>query len=303
MEAVPAVHHVVIEFEVLFGDVGLARRMVLHEPVAEVIDLAEVGGDEVPRTVLHQPGRDGMVGQNAGDLAGDGFQPTVLVLVHFPVVGHEQLDRLRVDVLRPHPQPRDLVAQLVGKDAPPRQLGTIALVLVAHHLSDDQLGDVRPVDRLGGVPAEPIDHVRRAPLLMQDVPDRLDLAVHRPERTRFAGGLVHLREAVDAVLVGPLAGGDGVPQHRTQVRLQRHQVAHHPPLDQRGQVRHLPLVHQRRSHLPVRRVPTNQQHLSITHGTPSSSNNKQARSTGFSRKAIDRVPKSPSVDDSGDEIG
>ncbi len=49
--------HVVIKLEVALRDPRLARRMVAHERVAEVIDGFEVDREEIPRLVVQQPER------------------------------------------------------------------------------------------------------------------------------------------------------------------------------------------------------------------------------------------------------
>ncbi|MEZ5356646.1 MAG: hypothetical protein R2762_28755 [Bryobacteraceae bacterium] len=83
----------------------------------------------------------------------------------------------------------------------------------------------------------PADNVGVGPVLHQDVPQRLAAAGSGRHRTHAAGIRVQFGEAEDAVLVRELAGGNRVPQHRRQHRIERLDVAHDAVIDQKAQIR------------------------------------------------------------------
>ena len=50
-------YHVVVQLKVAFADPTLPRRMILHEPVAEMIDRFVVDRKKIPWLIFHEPHR------------------------------------------------------------------------------------------------------------------------------------------------------------------------------------------------------------------------------------------------------
>jgi len=230
-----------------------------------VVDGVEVDRGEVPVLLLHHVGRRRLHAGTLGDDLGHRVQAPVLGLVDLGRLGHEQLQGLAVELLRVHAELRQGFAQrlrvyVAGSQRP----GIDRLAVLGQVVALGVLEVVRdhdPVDGLTGVARPPADDVGAQPLLIEDVPDRLGPAPEVGDGPRAAGGRVRLREAVDAVLVGALAGGDAGPEHRREHRIERRQIAHDAVLDQVLEVRHLAGVDERADHLPVRGVPADEEGL------------------------------------------
>ena len=127
--------------------------------------------------------------------------------------------------------------------------------MVRHH---------RAADRLGGGTWPPADDERGVAGLVEDVPDGLGFSREIRDRPHGARLRIGLGEAVDAVLIRSLAGGDAGPEHRRQGRLKRGEVAHHAGLDQPTDMGHQPHVHERRDHFPVGGIPADEQHATFS---------------------------------------
>ena len=83
---------VLVELEVLLRNPLLARRMVPHEAMAEMVDRVVVDGHEVPRLQLHDSRRGGVDGGALGDDLRQTLQALVLLLVDSRGVGDERQD-------------------------------------------------------------------------------------------------------------------------------------------------------------------------------------------------------------------
>src|ERR1700692_4428709 len=77
----------------------------------------------------------------------------------------------------------------------------------------EKIGNRNAIDRFCRVASEPAQHVSLVSALSQNVPYRFDLARSAGGRPHSAGLRVRLHEAEDSMLVRPLPGGDGVPEH------------------------------------------------------------------------------------------
>src|SRR5260370_15750977 len=89
---------------------------------------------------------------------------------------------------------------------------------------------------------------------------------------------IRLHEAVDAMFVRALAGGDGIPQHGRQDRLEGGNVALDAVADHVIQGGHEPGVNQRTCDLPVGCVPANEQNFPCEYL-------RQTNSSGLPEKA------------------
>lgn len=103
-------------------------------------------------------------------------------------------------------------------------------------------------------------------VLVENIPDRLGFAREQGDRTHTRSVGQGFGETVDAVFVGALAGGDGCPKHRAEHGVNRRHVAVNAAGDQTGQVRELTRLEQRADHLPISRVPADEQQASLGHG-------------------------------------
>ena len=124
-----------------------------------------------------------------------------------------------------------------------------------------EVGHHGAVDRLRRVAGPPGDHIAAVPLLVEDVPDGLDLSARHIHRLQFAAFSIEFNESVDPMLPGPFARGNGGPQHRGEHGLQGGQVAVYAFAQKFLERGHLPLRHERFDDLPVGGVPADQQNF------------------------------------------
>ena len=164
------------------------------------------------------------MGKTLRQMRGQPLQPPVVLLVDLRRARHEQPDHVPGDFFRPHAQFLHQSAQPLRRHRPARQRPRRAGRL--RRGAGEAVTDTNAVQTLRRVRGEPADDMRFPTRRVENVP-------HRPaaaRRARHQHGLaefgVHLREPVDAVLVGPFARGDGVPQHRREHRADARQVAH-----------------------------------------------------------------------------
>ena len=256
--------------------------MVLHEAVAEVVDAVQVHRHEVPRLELHERGRGGVDRGDLADHLRERLQALVLLLIDLVAVGHEGPDVVLgdLDLMEPELLQVPLEARRMHRARRHRPLleGPSELAGLRPHALLDLLGDLgvadgpallipvahhHAVDRLGRMARPPADHDRLLAALVQDVPDRLDLAADVRDRADALAVGRRLAEAVDAVLERTLAGRDRGPEHRAQDRRERRVVpadalVHHPL-----QVGHLALLEERADRPPVRGVPADHEHLAV----------------------------------------
>ena len=240
--AVSPLDHVLVEFEVVFLHPVEPRRVILHEGVAEVVDGVVVDRRKIPvghffEEVHRRPMDAGAFGDGLGERA----EPFVFLLIDLRGPGHEHLQEIAVEFVRM----KTLVRQRLGKlrridSARPQRPRRVErrhslLKVVRHH---------RAADRLGRGAWPPADDERRVAGLVEDVPDGLGFSGEIRDRPHGARLRIRLGEAVDAVFIRPLAGGDARPEHRRQSRLERGEVAHHAVLHQPADMGHEPHVDQ-----------------------------------------------------------
>ena len=61
-----------------------------------------------------------------------------------------------------------------------------------------------------------------------------------------------------------LPGSDRVPEHRRKNRLERREISHHAAVNQSVERRHQTFLEQRCDNFPIRRVPADEQDLSVS---------------------------------------
>jgi len=108
---------------------------------------------------------------------------------------------------------------------------------------------------------EPAEDVGFISALRKDVPQRFDFSRSAGDRPDAAGLCVRLHEAENAVLVRPLAGGDGIPQHGRKNGPQRGKISNDPVVDEIVQRGHQPLVEKGIDNLPVGCIPADEQNF------------------------------------------
>ena len=198
----------------------------------------------------------GVDGRGPRDDAGEFCQPIVVLLIDFGGAGDEGKQRGGVEIARRHDERR----QLIGKGfRMNRAGGKLRIGVPSGRMGGVAVADDRAADRFRRVAGKPRDDVRGEPGLRQDIPDRLTGAAGAGDGA-YAGEVgQRFDEAADAMLIGPLACGNGVPKHWREHRLDGRQVAADPAIDQAGERRQFPLRQQRPNHFPIRGVPADQE--------------------------------------------
>ena len=259
---VGAIDDVLIHLEIRLRDARHLGRMVVHEKMADLIDRPEIDRHEIPlRIALHQVtgGRLHRVG--LGQFLRQTLQAAVALLIDLRAIRHESADHLAGDVGRGDPPVVEFGRQLrrpVGAGHRLRPFGWVHLgghaFDVAIHVGN-QLA-VEPLFALGG---EPAHHMAAESLLAQHFPQRLALAGRGGHRDDPATHRIDLGETFHTVVIGHFAGGDGRPQHRRKLRLERREIAADAALDKPGHAGEFPCVEQRVDQFPIGGIPADEQ--------------------------------------------
>ena len=249
-------NYVLIRVELRLGYPGQPRRVITHEGVAEMVDAAVIEGRKIPRLSAQQLGGDGMDRHRFRDDFSQGVQPLVGSLVHLLVIRHEQTDEIAIQLHRIDAQLAQGGSQGWRLNRAGGQRGQFARP--AHGLLE-MIRNHDAVQRFGGMRWPPAHDEGAMAGLVENVPERLGVARedrHGPHRRAVRQ---RLGETVDAMLVGPFAGGDGGPEHRAEGGINRGEVAINAASHESSQVRHLAGIEQRLNNLPVSRIPSNQE--------------------------------------------
>src|SRR5205823_14143471 len=97
------------------------------------------------------------------------------------------------------------------------------------------------------------------------IPKSFALARCAGVRPGTAVDRVWLDEAMDAMFIGELPRGHGIPEHRGQNRLQSCEVTHDSAVNESIEGWHEPFVKQRIDMLPVSRVPADEKNFASIH--------------------------------------
>src|SRR5579863_7670119 len=147
--------------------------MVMHEPMAEVINAVVINGKEIPRFVLQNPG-SGIVDRTVlGQDLSERHQTLVLLLIDFARPRNPGQDGGLGNVTGMHSQLSESIAQTFGMDRTRRQWPRLIL----------RRGSVRikirnrdAVNRLRRVPGKPAEDMSLEAALGENIPDRFDFA-------------------------------------------------------------------------------------------------------------------------------
>jgi len=142
VKAVAAGDHVFVQLERILGHAVQARRVVLHEAVAVVIDRRIVDGGEVLRVLLERERGGGVNVDGFCEDPGKRGETGVFVLIHFGGARHEKREQVLVDLFDAQAEFAQAGASAGGYTVP----GIIGQSLSAN-----------AVERLGRVAGEPVD--------------------------------------------------------------------------------------------------------------------------------------------------
>ena len=255
LQTIGGVDHVLIPPELALRHLRAARRVEVHEVVADPVNEVVIDREKVARAAVER-GDGGVVdGVKLGEADGELLGPPVFRQVNLRDARDEQPQDVGAHVFGAQAQPGKLVRQLgrvdtAGRERPVRGLRDGA----GERLRHADAGDV--FRRMRGEPAE---DVGGEAVLAEDVPERLAFPLRAGDGGEAAADGVGGGEAEDAVLVGVFAGGDAVPEHRREVGRQAGERAGRAVGDEVGELRQLAGVHERRGDLPVRAVPADEE--------------------------------------------
>ena len=258
---VHAVHHVAVDAQVRRLHVRHARCAVFHEMVADGVDGVVEHHCAVPRIAAQRFERRTVERVHPGEFLGKRCGPGIAAR-GLRNVRQQLAQCIATDVRGTNARRRNACRAFRAALAcrvhqalhhRPRRAGCLG------HLLHQQVAHARAIDGLRRVRRVPAHHVHAQPALREHVPERLGPARGARRDTHAFPGRIRFHEVQDAVLVGRLPGGNGGPQDRRELRLQRAQVGAGAGRQQARQVRQLPTRQQRVDHLPVGGVPTEDQ--------------------------------------------
>ena len=150
VKAVGAVDHVFVNLELGFGNAFHARRMVVHEAVAEVVDAVVVDGEKIPGFVLQDPGGGVVDGTVFGKNFGERLQAFIFFLIDLCGAGNPGKDGGFAYFGGMHAQLGEFVALLFGMNRAGRQ--GPRLIEWGYGVGK-KIGNGNAVDRSAGWPA------------------------------------------------------------------------------------------------------------------------------------------------------
>ena len=237
--------------------------MIGHERVAEVVNAVEIHREEFPRLRLHDAGGGGLNGDAATEQIGEAAQAAVAFLVHLRGARHEGQEMLLRNLLRHHAASGVGAGACRRMDAARRGVEPAGFIGPGIH---DSVRHHHAVERLGGMTGPPADGARMPALLHEDVPDGFAPAAQTAPGAEAAPAFTGLGKPQHAVPVRRLAGGDGIPKHRRDHRLERGQIPPCAPFHQPAQGGQVALGHEGMDQIPVRGIPSDEQQAATRGG-------------------------------------
>ena len=197
-----------------------------------------------------------MHGLAFGQRAQEEREALIVVLIDLLRTRNEGFDHVRREFPGMHSQRGERLEQFGRMDSARRERPALfdrpARSMVA-------IGDHHAFDRLDGMTGPPADDDAAQIVLAENVPK-----CFRP--TGEVGDGLHaapvgswLRKAVDSVLEGTFAGGNGSPQHRRDRWVQGGDLASDPGLDEALEVRHFAGVEHGLDDFPVGGIPADEE--------------------------------------------
>ncbi len=263
MNLISHIHDVLIDLKILVPNPIHFRRMIGHEIMAYLIECPEINGHEVPFGIGFHHIRRGRLNRiGLGQFLRELVEPPILRLVHLMSPRHKCTQHVIAGHFpRTHPQRIEFRSQRfrpVGSRHRWRPGGGRCAWSdtpeMAEHIRNHPA--VQPALALR---AEPSDDMAPQPALAEHLPQRAALSGGGGNGDHFPAGRVHLRETLHAMMIGHLARGNGRPQHRRKLRLQRRQIARSPALDQSRDRGELSAIQQRVDQLPIGGIPSHEQ--------------------------------------------
>src|ERR1700733_4444045 len=162
----------------------------------------------------------------------------VALLIDFSSAWNESFEKIASQLFRIQAQRREGLAEMprmhdAGQDF---EIVRDAMELV---------GDYGALNRFGGITGPPADHDAAFTALSEDIPQRLAVARKVGDALYAAPVRPGFHEAMNAVVKGALAGGDGGPQHRREGGLKGGDRSCAACADQAADVGHSARGHQR----------------------------------------------------------
>ena len=232
--------------------------MVVHEPVAEVINAVVINRQELPRLILQNPGGGIVDGTVFRQDLGERHQPLVLLLIDLRRAWNPGQDGRFRNVTGMHAQCGESIAQTLRMHRTRRKRPWLIRRCTRVRI---EIGNRNAVNRLRRMAREPAQNMSLKSALGENIPQRFYFARGARHRTDAAILCVRLHESVNPVLMGTLAGGNRIPQHRGKDRPQSCQISHHTMINEIVQGGHQSLIQQWIDYLPIGRIPADQENF------------------------------------------
>ena len=180
VQQVGLIYDVAVELEIALGDPSLARRMILHKAVGEMVDGVVVDGKEIPRLVFDQPSGGRMNGNAFAQDLHQRSEAFIFVLIDLGGLGDKRLDHGGQQLVGMKAQVSQRFGELgrmhaAGQQRPDfvKRAGFIANGAAR---AVEVVGYRGAPQRLGGMAGPPADDDAPQAVLIQDVPYGLALA-------------------------------------------------------------------------------------------------------------------------------
>jgi hypothetical protein len=257
-EAIGAIDHLGEERKVGLRHMGQARRAVLQEGGRQPFDQVEVNGQQVPVSMLGDPGRGVVNGGGPRQGRHQQRQALVGLLIDSGAGGHEGQDLLRRDLRGVQPKLGERLGQVGIGDGARRQrpVGEVRPPRLGEGIRDHQ-----GIAALGRMARGPAHDRRLAPGRGCPLPQGRRAQVSARGRTDAGVPRQGQHPVQDAVDIGRPAGGEGAPARGLIRWWQGHQIADDATVDQRAKGRELARVHHGLQQAPVGAGPAEQEEL------------------------------------------
>ena len=262
VEAVGAVHHIVVVGEVFFGSALHARRVEGHEEMRNLIDGAVVNHREVPILRLHQMRGGGVRIEGLGKAAGEFGEAGIFFLIDAGEVFHKHREDVATEFGGVQAQGREGLGEALGKKGSLRRRGPFN-------------GRGGGFGRKRGVEVRNEADIRVALALRGEPSGEVGLEAlqgeYVPHRAAPAGGggdgqnaaVADFGETVDSMLGGMPARGDGGPQHRRERGLEGGEIAAGAIGEQLREHGHLTRAQERFDDFPIGGVPADNEQAAL----------------------------------------
>ena len=207
MIAVGAVHHLLVIFK--SSSKSPARRVILHESMAKMVNRIIVQRHEIPAFQLHQGRACGVNTAALGEDARTTVYPRILLPVHLCHIRQERAQMVLIKLIRMHTQRSQILPQALRMHRP-LERGLTVLAGRFRHLMI-QIRDHRATDRLSRMARPPAHDIAAQLILPEYIPQRFRPARAAADWADRAALRADLRKTMDAMFLRALAGRDRSP--------------------------------------------------------------------------------------------